>query len=473
VGPDPKETLPVLYLRLRKAVLDKGAKLIVCSPRRLSLDVFATHVIRCEPGAEARAVAGLMRATAQPAAAVNDIGDPLVVAWGPAAPGRDEAPILQAVVQFAQERNAKLLMCPPHAGSQGMLDMGCHPLLDAGHMPAAEPGMGTGEMLEAAAASELDALVIFGADLLSDFPDFALAKRALESGVFTVVIELFATETATHADVVLPSAAYAEREATFTNLERRLQKLEPLLAPPGAALEPWRTCASLARALGEDWGWNSFEDVWSDIRANVRTHSDIEVSHLSQPSPAPHPALESGYASGPDHAPANAVEAGPGGHYPKGFRSGSPFQTGQNWPLSWELRAFEARQRPGVIAPVPASNGGFDGDRPLTARPPEGEGLALYSGRLIYDEGTMVSKSMALRGIARPAFVEMNPEDAAELGLSEGDRAIVTGSDFEAELDVFLSDISRGAVFVPYDQKGLKANRLMSGLDVRVEVRKA
>jgi len=354
-----------------------------------------------------------------------------------------------------------------------MLDMGCHPLLDAGQAPAAEKGMGTREMLEAAAASELDALVIFGADLISDFPDAALAKRALESGVFTVVIELFATETATHADVVLPSAAYAEREATFTNLERRLQKLEPLLAPPGAALEPWRACVSLARSLGEDWGWISFEDVWSDIRANVPTHSAIELSHLNQASLAPHPAQESGYASGPDHAPAHAVVAGPGGQYPKGFRSGSPFQTGQNWPLSWELRAFEARQRPGIIAPAPPSNGGFDGDHPFTPRPAEAVGFALYSGRLLYDEGTMVSKSKALRGIARPAFVEMNPEDAAELGLSEGERAIVSGSGFEAELEVFLSDISKGAVFVPYDQKGLKANRLMSGLDTRVEVRKA
>jgi predicted molibdopterin-dependent oxidoreductase YjgC len=376
------------------------------------------------------------------------------------------------VLELAHERDAKLLMCPPHAGSQGMLDMGCHPLLDAGHAPAAAGGMGTREMLEAAAASELDALLIFGADLLSDFPDAALAERALDSGVFTVVMELFATETATHADVVLPSAAYAEREATFTNLERRLQKLEPLLAPPGAALEPWRACAALARSLGEDWGWDAFEDVWYDIRANVPTHSDIEISHLNQAELAPHPAQESGYASGPDHARSHAVVAGPGGQYPKGFRSGSPFQTGQNWPLSWELRAFEARQRPGIIAPAPFSNGAFD-SRPLKPQPDKADGFALYSGRLIYDEGTMVSKSKALRGIARPAFVEMNSEDAAELGLSEGDRAIVSGPDFESELEVFLSDISRGAVFVPYDQKGLKANRLMSGLDARVEVRKA
>jgi NADH-quinone oxidoreductase subunit G len=101
VGPDPKETLPVLYLRLRKAVVDAGAKLIVVSPRRLSLDAFATHVIRCAAGGEADAIAGLSRATASPAEAVSDIGSPSVLCWGPSVPGRDEGPILQAVLDLA------------------------------------------------------------------------------------------------------------------------------------------------------------------------------------------------------------------------------------------------------------------------------------------------------------------------------------------------------------------------------------
>ena len=473
VGPDPKEVLPVLYLRLRKAVLDKGAKLIVCSPRRISLDVFATHVIRCEPRGEARAVAGLMQGTATPVEATNDIGDPFVVAWSPSAPGIDETETLSAVLSLAHERGGRVLLCPPHAGSQGMLDMGCHPTLDHSHSPAAEEGMDTRAILEAAASSDLDALLIFGADVIADFPDSSLAQRALESGVFTAVMELFATETATRADVVLPSAAYAEREATFTNLERRLQKLEPLLAPPGAALEPWRACVLLASALGQDWGWSSFEDVWADIRANVSTHASIDVSDLRQAAIAPHPAHESGFQAEPGEAPARAVAAGPGGHYPKGFRSGSPFQTGQNWPLSWELRAFEARQRPGLIPELPASNGEFKPGSLTTSRHSPAGGFVLYSGRLIYDEGTMVSRSSALRDIARPAFIEMNPEDAAELELSEGDRALVAGAAYEVELAVSLSDICRGAVFVPYDQKGLRANRLISGPDPRVQVTKA
>jgi anaerobic selenocysteine-containing dehydrogenase len=213
--------------------------------------------------------------------------------------------------------------------------------------------------------------------------------------------------------------------------------------------------------------------VWADIRANVSTHASIDVSDLRQAAIAPHPAHESGFQAEPGEAPARAVAAGPGGHYPKGFRSGSPFQTGQNWPLPWELRAFEARQRPGLIPELPASNGEFKPGSLTTSRHSPAGGFVLYSGRLIYDEGTMVSRSSALRDIARPAFIEMNPEDAAELELSEGDRALVAGADYEAELAVSLSDICRGAVFVPYDQKGLRANRLISGPDPRVQVTKA
>ncbi len=85
VGPDPKETLPVLYLKLRAAVIDHHAKLIVVSPRRLSLDAFATHVVRSEAGDEAHTVNRLMSFPAG-----NDLGEPLVICWGPSSPGRDD-----------------------------------------------------------------------------------------------------------------------------------------------------------------------------------------------------------------------------------------------------------------------------------------------------------------------------------------------------------------------------------------------
>ena len=467
-GADPKEALPVLYLRLRKAIVDGGAKLIVVSPRRMSLDVFATHVVRCEPAGEAAALEALRAQT--PAAAARDIGDPLVVCWAPGSPGRDESATADAIVALARESGAKVLACPPHAGSQGMIDMGVYPTLDPGHRPATEAGMDTRAMLEAAASGDLDALLVFGADLVADFPDAALARRALESDVFVAVAELFATETATHADVLLPSAAYSEREGTFTNLERRLQKIEPLNPPPGSAQEPWRICAHIAAALDRPWDLDGCDAVWDAIRDAVGTHADVRGGAIAQEVPPSSLNYESPFQPMIHEGPV----AGPGGGYPKGHRSGAPFQTGQNWPLSWEIRAFEARQRPGVIPPAPESAPEMgNGHRPPPAPRGDTRAFVLYTGRLIYDRGTMVSRSKALDAIARKPFVEMNPDDARALGASDADEVVVAANGVEARLPVVVGDIARGAVFVPYDQEGLRLNTLMSGVDPRVQVRRA
>jgi predicted molibdopterin-dependent oxidoreductase YjgC len=475
VGPDPKETLPVLFLRLRKAVIDHGATLVVVSPREMSLDSFADEVIRVAPRAEAQEIGAL-----------KDLENPTVVCWGPSSPGRDETSIARAAIDLATGAGAKLLVCPPHAGSQGMIDMGVHPGLKAGYEVEPEPGRDTRAILEAAANKELDALLVFGADLMADFPDAGLARRALESGVFTVAVELFSTETVEHADVVLPAAAYAEREGTFTNLERRLQKLEEIVPPPGSAEPPWRICAGIARALGDEWGWHSLDDVWDAIHTEVKTHAGVAIDALTQEEPAPAPFYESGFGLDQANQPeVSHTLAGPGAQYPKGYRSGAPFQTGQSWPLSWELRAFEARQRPGVI---PAAGGKPAGSesRPDDETEPEGasepqrtedgdkvsQTFALYTGRFIYDAGSMIRRSRALFNLARKPFIEMNDEDAKELEVADGDEVVIRGGRSEAKLPVRITGIAKGAVFVPYDQEGLRANTLIEGVDPTVTVEK-
>ncbi len=455
IGPDPKEALPVLYLHLHQAAREKGAKLIVVSQRAMSLDDFASKVVR---GAEAE-IAEL---------ASELVGD-TVVCWGPASFGRDETAILRSAATLAVDAGAKMLVCPPSSGSQGMIDMGVHPALGAGYERLKTPGRDTRQILEAAANKELDALLIFGADPIADFPDAGLARRALESGTFTVTVELFPTETALLSDIILPSAAYAEREGTFTNLERRIQKLEPLLSPPGAAREPWKTAAGLARALGDDWGWRTFEDVWADLKANVPTHRDIDLERLTQEAPLPRPQDATGFA--PEDGSSPLTLAGPGGQYPKGHRAGAPFHTGQNWPLSWEIRAFEARQRPGHI---PASAAGLHAAEHEPDEPPiekEGGTFALLVGRFLYDEGTMVARTAALRNIQRTPSIEINSEDAKTLGISEGDDVIVEGAGTEVTLPAKVNGIAKGHVFVPYDQRDFRANVLMSGADPRVRIR--
>jgi anaerobic selenocysteine-containing dehydrogenase len=268
---------------------------------------------------------------------------------------------------------------------------------------------------------------------------------------------------------VLPSAANPEREGTYTNLERRLQKIEPLIPPPGSAQEPWTALAALARALGEDFGWTSIADVWRDIRREVSTHSDVDLNALAQPSPPTSLQYESGFEV---NEIGDAVVAGPGAGYPKGYRSGAPFQTGQNWPLSWELRAFEAKQRPGVIPAV--GNGGAAPDATLPGvQPPAipAGRYVLYTGRLIYDTGTMVSKSTFLRELQKRPFVEMNDEDVKELGAADGDEVIVAADGTEVRCTVTVGDIARGAVFIPYAQDGFAVNSFIHGIDPTVEVK--
>ncbi|HEY7873502.1 MAG TPA: NADH-quinone oxidoreductase subunit NuoG [Actinomycetota bacterium] len=467
-GPDPKETLPVLYLRLRRAVLDNRAKLVVVSPRRISLDSFATHVVRTEAGQEAAALAALQSDPQHDAA--SDLGAPFVGCWGPAYPGRDERATFRALVDLVGARGGSLLVCPPHAGSQGLIDMGVHPALEPGYKVAGTAGKDTRAMLEAAAAGELDALLIVGADPISDFPDSDLATRALESSAFTVVVELFPTATVKRADVVLPSVAYAERAGTFTNLERRLQRLDPVVPRRGSTREPWSICAALAGELGEDWGWTDFDSVWADIRKEVGTHKDVDVESLRREVLTPGPHYESGFGE----PTSGAAVAGPGGRYPKGFRSGAPFQTGQNWPLSWELRAFEAREHPGIIAAAPGDP--VEVPESVAAPGPTGAtdgSLALYTGRLIYDDGAMVRRSAALKRLAARPFVELNDVDAKELEIADGDDVAVTAGGREVTLTAVVGDVAQGVAFVPYDQPGLRANQLMSGLDARVTVRRA
>jgi formate dehydrogenase major subunit len=96
----------------------------------------------------------------------------------------------------------------------------------------------------------------------------------------------------------------------------------------------------------------------------------------------------------------------------------------------------------------------------------------LITGRLIYDEGAMVSRTSHLRNVQKKPFLGMNDGDAKALGLADGDEVEVHGAGNVAVLPLVIEDIAPGAVFIPYAQRGLRANTLMSGMDARVRVEK-
>jgi predicted molibdopterin-dependent oxidoreductase YjgC len=353
--------------------------------------------------------------------------------------------------------------------------MGLHPW---GSSSERTHGSSAAEMLEAAAAGRINFLWIMGADLVSDFPDAKLVDRALASDVFYVVSELFPTDTARSADVILPAASMAEKEGSVTNLERRIQKVAPSVPPPGVARSDWWTFADLAARFGRDWGWTTPAAVAQSIAQNLPTHSDFSWERI-EPPPLPRPRA--------------------------GTRPGA-----NAWPLSWELRAVDATRRKGWIPSLdapsfsPAAGSrpelGLNASSPETRKAPETSGnspslslarsipaappaqgnadslnypLVLLVGRALFDNGGMVSRSSELAAVTPAPFVELHPEEVERRGLSEGQSVTVASPRGSVRVRLKVStDTPVGAAFMLFDQPGVRANVLMEfGAHDRVEVR--
>ncbi|MGH2812321.1 MAG: molybdopterin-dependent oxidoreductase, partial [Actinomycetota bacterium] len=172
VGPDPKEELPVLYLRLRKAAL-AGVKLVIVSSRCTSLDRLGIF-LSAAPGGEGPLLDDLARGSSSYEGNLGALEEaqqalsegPIVICVGPQFVGRPAShlvPHLRSLI--ATLPDAKLFLCPPNANSQGALDMGISPYLTPGHREGPE-GLGTRQMLEAAAQGDLRLLWVMGADLV-------------------------------------------------------------------------------------------------------------------------------------------------------------------------------------------------------------------------------------------------------------------------------------------------------------------
>jgi NADH-quinone oxidoreductase subunit G len=483
-GPDPKEELPVLYLRLRQAALG-GARLLVAHPRRISLCDFGTH-LAYTPGHEADLVAALTGgapagdsgvAPEVLAGAASALGaGRVVVCAGQQFPGRrcPEAWERLALWTAALGRAGRggLLLCVPNANSQGALDFGIFPGLAAGHRRTTS-GLGTLDMLQAAAAGRIRFLWLLGADILSDVPDAALADAALGSGAFIAVSELFPTPTALSADVVFPAASFAEKEGTFTNLERRIQKVNPVVGPPGGARADWHVLMDVAARLGHRDRAQRAADIAAEIARTVPTHAGFDwaaIGDLWAPVAGPadmppelwHAAGESGPLPAYRNAPSQEEEKDPLNVPQRRLTT--------SWPLRWELRAVDAVTRPGWVWPagtvgqaaadLPASSPAAGGARRGTA-PPEGS-LMLLAERALYDDGAMVSRSPDLRKVTPHPFVELHPDEAAARGLSEGTPVTVRSPRGSVRAVLRCStDTPPGAAHMLYDQPGLAANVLL------------
>ena len=260
-GFEPEDESPIVFLRLRKAMRTRGLKVYsIAALASHGLAKLSGDLIACVPGAEAEALGHLISGTdldeagaaAARALAGSTEAAPAVILAGERlaeVPGA-----LSAAARLARATGARLAWIPRRAGERGAVEAGALPgLLPVGRpvtdqraraevarawgvaqdsMPSA-PGRSTAQMLAAAAAGELGALVVAGVDP-ADLPDPAAALAALEATPFVVSLELRTSTVTDRADVVLPVAAVAEKAGTFVNWEGRGGSFGPALAVPGA-----------------------------------------------------------------------------------------------------------------------------------------------------------------------------------------------------------------------------------------------
>ncbi len=147
-------------------------------------------------------------------------------------------------------------------------------------LPDGKPGLTIVEMMNAAAEGKLKALYIMGENPMLSDPDLAHVEEGLKKLEFLVVQDIFLTETAKLADVVLPTACYAEKEGTVTNTERRVQLMKKALDPPGKARQDWEIISGLSGRLGYEMSYSGPADILEELRKVTPQYGGISFSRL-------------------------------------------------------------------------------------------------------------------------------------------------------------------------------------------------
>jgi NADH-quinone oxidoreductase subunit G len=258
------------------------------------MDRYAAISIRYQPGADAQAVYGvLVSISHQPSAtpALHEAQRGASVSDQAAKFASSDAAINDAGKLIAEAQNLIVIFGDERQASDAALAQACANLVVAtGHIGRANNGLlplwphnntqGVYDMLSAQgvawpAGGEVKALYIIGSDPSGD-------GQSLPKSDFLVVQELFLTQTAQQADVVLPALAWAERDGTFTNAERRVQRYYKALPPTGQAKADWDIFRSVAEKLGLKWMFFGAESVMNDIAARVPAYAGLDYARLAE-----------------------------------------------------------------------------------------------------------------------------------------------------------------------------------------------
>ena len=280
------------------------------------------------------------------------------------------------------------------------------------------PGLTVTEIISGALNGEIRGMYMLGENPFLSDPNVNKVRKALSALEFLVVQDIFLTETAEFADVILPASSFFEKEGTYTNTDRRVQIGRKVLDPPGKARPDWEVICDLSTRIGFPMRYSSAEEVFDEFRRLTPSYTGLTYERMGK--------------------------------------------LGLLWPCPTE-------DHPGTsvlfVKDFPSGKGKFV---PVDYRPPQEEPdrdypFVLNTGRLLehWHTGTMTRRSSALSALQPEPNVEVHPEDARRLGVSSGSWVRVRSRRGEVELKVRVADRTPpGSVFIPFHFREASANVL-------------
>lgn len=485
IGSNTKETHPVIANKMIKAYR-KGAKIIVADPRRVAMVRFAEIFLNIKPGTDVALLNGMAHIILKEGLydkkfidertekfnewkSTLDDYTPEYVETVTGVPRED---IIKAARLYGGSKKAAIFYTmgiTQHSvgtdnvnaianlalltGNIGRRHAGINPLRgqnnvqgasDAGALPnvypgyqrvdipevkrkfeeawgvklSPLPGLMSTEMIPATLDGRIKAMYIMGENPAITDPNINHTVKGLLNLEFLVVQDIFFTETAAFADVVLPSACFAEKDGTFTNTERRVQRIRKAIQPPGEAKPDHEIIINLSKRLGYHMDYNSPEEVFEEFgrlwpALGGITYSRLEKSGIQWPCPTKdHPGTEYLYKGG----------------FPRGKVHFTPVK---------------------YVPPVEVTDGQYP--------------FILTTGRNLfqYHAGSMTRRVAEIERHAGQPYVELNPSDAKELGINDGDMINVHSRRGSIKIQARITKrIARGVVFIPMHYREAAANVL-------------
>jgi len=319
---------------------------------------------------------------------------------------------------------------------QGACDMGALPAFFPAYQPVAvdanrakfeefwgvkdlpgKPGLTVGEIIDES-GKKIKALLIMGENPILSDPDANHAAHNIENLDFLVVQDIFLTETAQLADVVLPAASFAEKDGTFSNTERRVQRVRKAVEPPGEAKADWEIISMISTAMGYPMQYNSAEEIFAEVAKVTPSYGGISYARLENGSlqwPCPTP----------EHPGTKFLHVG---KFARGL--------GKFHPVEY----IPPNEMPDAEYPLILSTG---------------------RRRYHYHTGTMTQRTGALEVFYPAEYLEINCADAEKLGISDGDKVRVISRRGQVEVAAKITDIvTPGMVFTSFQYPDVPINKV-------------